>query len=149
MKERKIMNTQTGNIALIDSLEEQAIILFKENKINESIEKLESIWHSCFEQPPYLHDIESRAWRICVSLIALYKKQEKYEDALIWALYATQFTNRILDSDFICAGEIYLKMNKFDLAFEMFDKAYKSGKARAFKEHDDAWEFYKNYPTTK
>jgi len=36
-------------------------------------------------------------------------------------------------------------MNKFDLAFEMFDKAYKSGKARAFKEHDDAWEFYKNY----
>ena len=36
MKEREIMNTQTGNIALIDSLEEQAIILFRENKINES-----------------------------------------------------------------------------------------------------------------
>ena len=27
----------------------------------------------------------------------------------------------------------------------MFDKAYKSGKARAFKERDDAWKFYKNY----
>ena len=40
-------------------------------------------------------------------------------------------------------------MNKFDLAFEMFDKAYKSGKARAFKGHDDAWKFYKNHPATK
>jgi len=40
-------------------------------------------------------------------------------------------------------------MNNFDLAFEMFDKAYKSRKARAFKEHDDAWKFYKNYSTTK
>ena len=143
------MSTQIGNMALIDSLETQAIALFQENKINEAIEKLESIWHSCFEQPPYLHDIESRAWRVCVSLIALYKKQEKYEDALIWALYATQFTNRILDSDFICAGEIYLKLNQLEQAFEMFDKAYKSGKARAFKEHDDAWKFYKNHQSTK
>ena len=143
------MSTQIGNTALIDSLETQAIALFQENKINEAIEKLESIWHSCFEQPPYLHDIESRAWRVCVSLIALYKKQEKYEDALIWALYATQFTNRILDSDFICAGEIYLKLNQLEHAFEMFDKAYKSGKARAFKEHDDAWKFYKNHQSTK
>ena len=40
-------------------------------------------------------------------------------------------------------------MNNFNLAFEMFDKAYKSGKARAFKEHDDAWKFYKNHPTKK
>ena len=76
MKEREIMNTQAGNIALIDSLEEQAIILFRENKINESIEKLESIWHSCFEQPPYLHDIESRHGGF-VSALLHYIKSKK------------------------------------------------------------------------
>ena len=69
--------------------------------------------------------------------------------AIKWAVNLIKFPDRNYDDDYIVIGEIYLKMNKLDLAFEMFDKAYKSGKARAFKEHDDAWEFYKNYPTTK
>jgi len=47
----------------------------------------------------------------------------------------------------IAIGEAHPHLNEPEQTFEMLNKAHQSGKAHAFKGHDDAWEFHKPYNT--
>lgn len=78
-------------------------------------------------------------------ITAILIDQQNHTEALKWAMILLKFPNRDYSDDYIVIGEIYLKLNKKQQVFEMFEKAYQSGKARAFKHHDTAWAFYKNY----
>ena len=143
------MSNKLNNIDFINDCLDKADMLYEEGDIDKALEIYQDAWFNGFIQPPYQNDIDGLGWCFCYQITAIFVEKEQYEEAIKWAVNLIKFPDRNYDDDYIVIGEIYLKMNKLDLAFEMFDKAYKSGKARAFKEHDDAWEFYKNYPTTK
>lgn len=139
------MSEKINNVVYINECLDKADALYCDGNLDGALKVYQDAWFNVFKQPPYENDIDDLGWCFCSAITAILVEKQQYEEALKWAMDLIKFPDRNYDDDYIVIGEIYLKLGKNEQAFELFDKAYRSGKARAFKEHASAWNFYKNY----
>lgn len=139
---------EKGNVEYLFQQEDKASELYEQGKMEEALHILYDLWENGLNKPQFEkeNDVESMGWAICRFISDVLQDLNRNEEALEWSLKTLKFTHRSwFSSDYIEIGNIYIKLGKEQEAFEMFDKAYKEGKYRAFQGEKAAWEFYKKY----